>query len=73
MKLIKLTLLNKQPVHININHIGHFFEVPEQRRGSELVERKYTSVGETTHNNGGFNVVESCEEIIDLIINSKEL
>lgn len=65
MKLIKLTSINKQqPIYINIDMIGHLL-------GREDVEynivTKYTNIGVVTHNNGGFNVIESVEEILKLI------
>ena len=58
MKIIKLTSkrMNK-PVYININYIGDFYEY----EGG-------TSVGVTTHNNGGFKVEESVEEVMKLIL-----
>lgn len=57
MKFIKLTSkkMNK-PVYININRIGDFYEYDGG-----------TSVGVTTHNNGGFEVKESVEEVLKLI------
>lgn len=47
--------MNK-PVYININRIGDFYEYDGG-----------TSVGVTTHNNGGFEVKESVEEVLKLI------
>ncbi len=44
------------PVYININHTGDFYEY----NGG-------TSIGVTTHNNGGFKVKESVEEVLKLI------
>ena len=68
MERIKLTLRSgKKPVYINVDCIGHFFEVPEERRGDSIVEIRHTNVGVTTHNNGGFSVLETCEEINKLI------
>ncbi len=59
MKLIKLTLFNtKLPIYINVEMIGSL---------NEVEEKNYTSVGHLTHNNGGFRVIESVKEIIELI------
>ena len=61
MKFIKLTLANNSGfVYINPETIGHLFQ-DEDREG------KYTRVGTTTHNNGGFKVAEDIEQIIKLI------
>lgn len=61
MKIIKLTSkVMDKPIYININYIGDFYEY----KGG-------TSVGVTTHNNGGFKVKESVEEVLKLIENSK--
>ena len=68
MKLIKLTTfyLNvEEPLYVNPLHIGHMYEVPEN--ANNRTKPKYTMVGVTTHNNGGFEVLESTEEIIKLI------
>ena len=56
MKLISVTNLQGKVIFININHIGHIFEGKE-----------YTVIGVTTHNNGGFQVKESAEDIITKI------
>jgi hypothetical protein len=66
MKLIKLTsFYNKTPIYINIDMIGHLYEVEEKDFNRE--PKKYTSVGHLTHNNGGFKVIESVEEILKLL------
>lgn len=49
--------IEKQPVYININHIGHFYRTL----------KGYTNIGVTTHNNGGFDVKETVEEVIEMI------
>ena len=62
MEIIKLTnLKDDSTIYINVNHIGHFTEVKE----------KHTSVGVITHNNGGFEVKESMEEILSLLRKAK--
>jgi hypothetical protein len=68
MKLIKLTtfyLNKKEELYVNPMHIGHMYEVPEN--ADNRIKPKYTRVGVATHNNGGFEVLESTEEIIKLI------
>jgi hypothetical protein len=68
MKIIKLTSLStKTPVYINVDMIGHFYEVAEEMAYGRLLKEKYTKVGVRTHNNGGFEVVESVEKIIKII------
>jgi hypothetical protein len=66
MKLIKLTLFNsKTPIYINVEMIGSLSDVEENDFNRE--PKKYTSVGHITHNNGGFKVIESVEEILKLL------
>ena len=72
MRLIKLTSLqDKQPIYINIDVIGHFFEIKEEIKYGRVEKAKHTRVGALTHNNGGFSVIESVKEIIELIKCSK--
>jgi hypothetical protein len=66
MKLIKLTsFYNKTPIYINVEMIGSLNDVEEKDFNRE--PKKYTSVGHITHNNGGFKVIESVEEILKLL------
>ena len=69
MKIIKVTSLkDKKPVYLNVEQIGHFFRVPEKMNyGVVPVEVEHTRVGITTHNNGGFSIVETPETLIKLI------
>jgi hypothetical protein len=70
MKLIKLTSYKDDSfIYVNINEIGHFNEVKESQmwHGGEPTTKKHTVVGVTTHNNGGFKVKETPEEIIEKI------
>ena len=70
MKLIKLTSYSdNNPIYININEIGHFNEVKESQMWyqGEPISKKHTVVGVTTHNNGGFKVKETPEEILEKI------
>lgn len=66
MKLIKLTMSNRQFVWINPNQIGHL-SVDESYVEYGRTIPKMTRVGVTTHNNGGFKVIETTEQIIKLI------
>jgi hypothetical protein len=70
MKLIKLTSYSdNSPIYININEIGHLNEVKQSEewfQGKRIVE-KFTRVGVTTHNDNGFSVKETTEEIIQKI------
>jgi hypothetical protein len=45
--------------------IGSLSDVEEKDFNRE--PKKYTSVGHITHNNGGFKVIESVEEILKLL------
>ena len=72
MRIIKLTSLQgKTPIYLNIDTIGHFYEVKEEIKYGSVEKEKHTRVGSTTHNNGGFSVIESVEEILKLIYESK--
>ena len=55
---IKLTTIADSEIRIKIDHIGHYY-------GSN--NPKQTVVGVTTHNNGGFKVKQTVEEIDELI------
>ena len=74
MKLIKLTShSDNSPIYINIDEIGHFNEGEVSKMNSNGVGfkmEKFTTVGVTTHNNGGFRVKETPEEIIEKIRNA---
>ena len=66
MKLIKLTSFNsKTPIYINVEMIGSLNEVEERDFNRE--PKKYTVIGTTTHNNGGFKVIESIQEVFNRI------
>jgi hypothetical protein len=59
MKIIKLTSANNGgTIYINIEQIGHYYD---------NTNTKNTIVGVTTHNNGGFSVKETVDEITDMI------
>jgi hypothetical protein len=72
MKFIKLTnLKDSKPVFINPDFIGHMFRVPEKKSYGSVDEAEHTSVGVTTHNNGGFRVIESIKLILERIESSQ--
>jgi hypothetical protein len=47
------------------------FRVPEKMSYGSIDEVEHTSVGVTTHNNGGFRVIEDVKQILKLIESSK--
>jgi hypothetical protein len=66
MRTIKVTTLSdKRSIYINIDMIGHLYEMEEKdfNRGT----KKYTVIETTTHNNGGFKVIESIQEVFNRI------
>ena len=68
MKIIKVTSLkDKLPMYINVDQIGHFYRVPEKKSYGSVDEVEHTKLGITTHNNGGFPIVETPEALIKLI------
>lgn len=73
INLIKLNSSTgkKSPVYINAAYIGHFYEVEEKRSYGTLEEPKHTVVGVVTHNNGGFNVTETPEQILKMLSKKK--
>jgi len=60
MKFIKLTLGNGKIISLNIAMIGDI--------GNSSKDGTKTNIGHLTHNNGGFNVLESVEEVEAMII-----
>lgn len=63
---IELTrTLDSAKIHINAKMIGDIIEETEVSYTNK--NAKYTRVGHLTHNNGGFKVKESKEEIFNLI------
>ena len=68
MKFIQLTSYNdNKPIFINPETIGHIYEATNMDRVSLGQYEKYTVVGTTCHNNGGFKVTETTDQIIKLI------
>jgi hypothetical protein len=74
MKFIKVTnLSNKKPIYINIEEIGHFDRVDAKTNRGCIATAEHTIIGVTTHNNGGFMIIETPEEILELIKNSSDI
>jgi len=72
VKLIKLTTFYRnveEPLYVNPMHIGHMYSVPEATDYTK--KRQHTRIGVTTHNNGGFEVIETLEQINKLIEENK--
>ncbi len=67
MKIIKLTSVDKSAIYINVEHIGHFYEIKTEISYGRVIEEKHTRVGVTTHNNGGFKVIESVDKILKML------
>jgi len=68
MKMIALTNYwdgQANTIYINPEMIGHLS--PAQTKEGYLQERDITRVGVLTHNNGGFNVLETIPEILRLL------
>jgi hypothetical protein len=68
MRFIKVTSLsNKETIYVNVGEIGHFYRVPEKINFGSVEEVEHTRMGVTTHNNGGFMIVETPKEVLELI------
>ena len=68
MEFIQLTFYNdKKPVFINPETIGHMYEVTEKMLHGRIDKGAHTMVGTTCHNNGGFKVTETTDQILKLI------
>jgi hypothetical protein len=67
-KFIKLTnLKDSESIYINVEAIGHLYEVKEKIQYGRVEIEKHTVVGSTCHNNGGFKVKETAKQIFELI------
>ena len=72
MRFVKLTsITDNKPVYINIEQIGHFYQVPAHMEYGREKEPAYTRVGVATHNNGGFKIAEDIEQILELIVKAR--
>jgi len=68
-KFIELTMMQGIKVYVNIDHIGSLYRSKETSYQRGVNDVDITIVGVTTHNNGGFRVIETVEEILNLINN----
>jgi hypothetical protein len=67
-KFIQVTSLsNGGKILVNVRQIGHFYESPEKIEYGKVQKPKHTKLGVTTHNNGGFEVKETVDEILKMI------
>ena len=70
MKFIALTSNSTGDIiYINVDTIGHIYDVEKKERYGE--DKKYTKVGTTCHNNGGFEVRENAKTILKMISDDK--
>ena len=58
---------NDGEIYINIDHIGHIYWNPQKIQYGRIEEESHTTIGVTTHNNGGLRVKETPKEIFKLI------
>ena len=71
MWVIKVTSMHtKTHIYINVDMIGHMYEVEADINLGATTVPKHTVIGAITHGNGGFKVLESLEEIAKRIINA---
>jgi len=67
MRFIKLTNMEGNLIVVNVAHIGHLYPVDEKVDYGRVTKKAHTRLGVTTHNNGGFSVTETVDEIMKLI------
>ncbi len=67
MKFIKLTSIEGGLIVVNVAHIGHLYPINEKVEYGRVAKKAHTRLGVTTHNNGGFSVTETVDEIMKLI------
>jgi hypothetical protein len=67
-RFIKLTnLKDKQPIYVNVDCIGHVYTEKPKIEHGRVEKEAHTVVGVTTHNNGGFQVIETPNEIFIML------
>ena len=65
---IKLTnLRDKEPIYINVDCIGHVYAEKAKIVHGRVEKEAHTVVGTTTHNNGGFQVIETPERVFKML------
>jgi uncharacterized protein YlzI (FlbEa/FlbD family) len=67
MKFIQVTNLSGDPIFINPQHIGHMYGSEEKIEYGKVSKPRHTRIGVVTHNNGGFEVKETPQEIMKKI------
>jgi hypothetical protein len=69
-KFIKLTnLKDKTIIYVNVDCIGHIYAEKEKIAYGHVEKAAHTVVGTTTHNNGGFQVMEPVHAIFTMLEN----
>jgi hypothetical protein len=69
MKFITLTSIGGGVIVVNVTHIGYLYHIKDEVMYGKITKEGHTRLGVTTHNNGGFSVKETVDEIISLINN----
>jgi len=69
MKFITLTSIGGGVIVVNVTHIGHLYHIKDEVMYGKITKKGHTRLGVTTHNNGGFSVRETVDEILSLINN----
>jgi hypothetical protein len=70
MKIIELTSNNNgSKIYVNVQYIGHFYKVEAKMDYGRVKDKAHTRLGVLTHNNGGFEVTETPDEIMKMILN----
>ena len=65
---IKLTnLKDKETIYINTDCIGHVYAEKPKIEHGRVEKEAHTVVGVTTHGNGGFQVIETPEQIFTML------
>jgi hypothetical protein len=68
MNFVELTSRHGHKIFINPKMVGHIYSETETGQwGGEEKGRVVTIVGMLTHNNGGFKVLETVEDVIHQI------
>ena len=67
-RFIKLTNLKDTTIiYINVDCIGHVYTEKPKIEHGRVEKEAHTVVGTTTHNNGGFQVLETPNEIFSML------
>jgi hypothetical protein len=69
MKFIRLTSIDGEVIVVNVDNIGHFYPSKVDTIISGTKYKEFTNITVTTHNNSGFRVTETVDEIMKLINN----